>query len=459
MSLEVRLGQRQEQRLALLPQMLQSIEVLQLATEDLLAYVENELQTNETLEIRSLPKDPELPVAKEPVELPDSGWEGEWRRPTADDGEDGKFAWLNNLPAGGATLVDVVREQLSFRDLPALLRDAVVALAERLDERGLLPFALADVAAELEVPVDLLEQARAVLLTLEPRGIGAFDPVEAMLVQAAGDPDLPVIERILRDHLPALGRNKLPEVARDLELSVAELQDLLQRMRELQPRPAAEFHATAATAIVPDAYVVVQAGEVQVGLQDGMLPELGVVEDYAALAGDRAQARELRSYLQPKLRAARDLIEAVQQRQATLRAVVLAVMQEQSAFLARGKSAIKPLRMSEVAERLGMHTSTVSRAIAGKHVQTERGLFLLRDFFDGSRIDAAPKAGQGKMALAEQIQELVDAEDKSAPLSDDDLVARLVARGVQAARRTITKYRQELGIPSSYQRRRFGGEA
>ncbi len=159
------------------------------------------------------------------------------------------------------------------------------------------------------------------------------------------------------------------------------------------------------------------------------------------------------------MRAARDLIEAVQQRQATLRAVVLAVMQEQSAFLARGKSAIKPLRMSEVAERLGMHTSTVSRAIAGKHVQTERGLFLLRDFFDGSRIDAAPKAGQGKMALAEQIQELVDAEDKSAPLSDDDLVARLVARGVQAARRTVTKYRQELGIPSSYQRRRFGGEA
>lgn len=459
MSLEVRLGQRQEQRLALLPQMLQSIEVLQLATEELLAYVDQELQQNETLEVRALPKDPELPVAREPVELPDSGWEGEWRRPSADDGEDGKFAWLNNLPASGATLVDAVREQLTFRDVPAVLRDAIVALAERLDERGLLPFTLAELAAELEVPQALLEQAREVLLTLEPRGLGAFDGKEAMLVQAHGDPDLPVIERILRDHLPALSRNKLPEVARELELSVHELQDLLARMRELQPCPAAEFHATAAPPIVPDAYVTVLNGEVQVALQDGLLPELGVVEDYAALAGDRTQARELRSYLQPKLRAARDLIDAVQQRQATLRAVVAAVMQEQSAFLARGKSAIKPLRMSDVAERLGMHTSTVSRAIAGKHVQTERGLFLLRDFFDGSRIDAAQKAGQGKLAVAEQIQELVDAEDKSAPLSDDDLVARLEARGVQAARRTVTKYRQELGIPSSYQRRRFGGEA
>jgi len=107
---------------------------------------------------------------------------------------------------------------------------------------------------------------------------------------------------------------------------------------------------------------------------------------------------------------------------------------------------------------MGMHTSTVSRAIAGKYVQTERGLFCLRDFFDGGRIDAAPKAGQGRMAVAQQIEELIAAEDKAAPLSDDDLVTALQQRGVQAARRTVTKYRKELGIPSSYQRRRFGGE-
>ena len=456
MSLEVRLGQRQEQRLALLPQMLQSIEVLQLATEDLLQYVETEVQQNEALELRSA-AEPEVPPPA-PSEAEDSGWQ-EWRRGPSGDGEDGKQAWLNNLPADAGTLVEFVRQQLAFRAVPSLLADAVVQLAERLDDRGLLPFALDDLAAELDVPIDLLESARGVLLTLEPKGIGAFDTVEAMLVQAAGDPDLPSIERILREHLPALGRNKLPEVARDLQLSIDELQDLLGRMRELEPRPAGDFHARAATTIVPDAYVFVRDGEAHVALDDRFVPDLAVNEDYAALAGDRGTAREVRDYLRPKLRAARDLIEAVQHRQQTLRGVVEAVMREQAAFLARGKSAIKPLRMSEIADRMGLHTSTVSRAIAGKYVQTERGLYSLRDFFDGGRIDAAPKAGQGRMAVAQQIEELVAAEDKTAPLSDDDLVTALQQRGVQAARRTVTKYRKELGIPSSYQRRRFGGEA
>ena len=197
---------------------------------------------------------------------------------------------------------------------------------------------------------------------------------------------------------------------------------------------------------------------VHVALDDRMVPELSVNAEYAALAGDRGTAREVRDYLRPKLRSARDLIEAVAHRQDTLLRVVQSVMREQQSFLQLGKSAIRPLRMSEIANRLGMHTSTVSRAIAGKHVQTERGLFRLRDFFDGGRIDAAPSAGQGRMAVGQQIADLVAGEDKQRPWSDDDIVAALKAQGVQAARRTVTKYRKELGIPSSYQRRVFGAE-
>ena len=453
MSLEARLGQRQEQRLALLPQMLQSIEVLQLATEDLLQFLEHEAQQNEALERRATgPAEPEPPP---PREREDSGWE-EWRRGPAGDDGDARQALFDNLPAGADTLVEFVRQQLAFRDVPQLLADAVVHLAQRLDARGLLPFALADVAAELAVPLELVEQAHAVLCTLEPRGIGARDPVEAMLLQAEGDPDLPSIERLLREHLDALGRNKLPEVARAMELSLDELSDLLARMRELDPRPGAAFRESVAAPLRPDAFVWLRDGALQVTLDDAAVPELSVNADYAAMASDRNTAREVRDYLRPKLRSARDLIEAVQQRQATLLRVVQAVMQEQRPFLQRGKSAIRPLRMSEIADRLALHTSTVSRAIAGKHVQTDRGVFRLRDFFDGGRIEAAATAGQGRMAVAQQIADLVAAEDKHAPLSDDDLVAALRRRGVQAARRTVTKYRQELGIPSSYQRRRFG---
>ncbi len=457
MSLQASLGQRQEQRLALLPQMLQSIEVLQLATADLLQFLELEASQNETLELR--PHGGEEPVPERSRgEEPEPDF-GSLRRPVAADGEDAKSAFLANVAAADDELLEYVRQQLAFRRLPALLTDAVLQLVEQLDDRGLLPFALADLAVDLDLPLELLEAAHEELLTLEPRGLGASDPIAAMLLQASDDPDLPRIERLLREHLADLGRNCLPEVARALGLSVAELGELLERMKRLQPAPAARFRGRAATPVQPDAYVWLRDGQLQVALDDRMLPEVGIVAEYAAMAADRQTDREVRDYLRPKLRSARDLAEAVAQRQATLQRVVMAVMREQLPFLQQGRSAIRPLRMSEIAERLSLHTSTVSRAIAGKHLQTERGLFRLRDFFDGGRGEGPVPdgaAGQGRMAVVQQIADLIAAEDARKPLSDDDLVAALQSRGIHAARRTVTKYRKELGIPASYQRRRHG---
>lgn len=453
MSLEVRLGQRQEQRLALLPQMLQSIEVLQMATADLLQFLELEVERNETLELFEAERpDPELPDDRRAERDEDS-----WRPARAEEG-DGKRAFLENVADHAESLVGFVRQQLAFREVPGELADTVVRLCEHLDDRGLLPFSLAELALDFELPVELLEEAHAELMTLEPRGIGAADPVAAMLLQADGDPDLTIIERLLREHLDALGRNRLPDVARDLDLTIDELQDVLARIRELNPRPASEFEGEVAAPVRPDAYVAYRDGAVHVSLDDATLPGLGIDADYAALAADPDAGAELRSYLRPKLRLARDLISALEQRRETLLRVVQAVMEQQVQFLQRGRSAIVPLRMSEIAERVELHTSTVSRAIAGKHVATVFGLFRLRDFFDGGRLKGdQERAGQGRMGVAEQIRQLVAAEDKNAPLSDDELVSALRNNGVRAARRTIAKYRQELGIPSSYRRRRFGG--
>ena len=456
MSLEVRLGQRQEQRLALLPQMLQSIEVLQLATDDLLQFLEQEVQQNETLELRAI-EPPQPEVRADAPEREDSGWT-EWRRGPAGDG-DAKQDFLDNVPSATDTLLEFVQQQLAFRGVDSELSNAVLQIVQRLDERGLLPFAVGDVATEVGAPVELMEQAHQLLLTLEPRGIGARDPIDAMLMQATGDPDLPAIERLLREHLDSLSRNKLPDVARAMDLTLDDLGELIERIKALDPRPAAAFHDSAAAPLRADATVWLRDGVLNVSLDDSAMPELSVNEDYAAMAGDRKTTREVRDYLRPKLRSARDLIDAVRLRQQTLLRVVQAVMREQTPFLTKGKSAIRPMRMAEIADRLGLHASTISRAIAGKHVQTDRGVFRLRDFFDGGRIDAAPTAGQGRMAIAQQIADLVAAENKSAPLSDDDVVAALAQRGVQAARRTVTKYRKELGIPSSYLRRRFGGES
>lgn len=442
--------------MALLPHMLQSIEVLQLATTDLLQFLDQELQQNETLEARQAPvAEPEAPPPAPLAEREDSGWE-EWRRGPAGGDEDGKSAFLANVPARTESLVEFVREQLAFREVPALLADAVVRLTEHLDARGLLPFDIEDLAEQLDAPIELLREASALLRTLEPHGIGARDPIEAMLLQAAGDPDLPTIERLLREHLDDLGRNKLPDVAKALRLSVDELQELLARMRALDPHPGSGFQGGEEQPLRPDAYVWWHDGSVHVTLDDASLPDLQVSSEYQSLANDRSTPREVRDYLKPKLRSARDLIEAVAQRQATLLRVVDAVMQRQREFLQKGKALIRPLRMSDVADALGIHTSTVSRAIAGKHVQTDRGVFRLRDFFDGSRLDGQAQAGQGRLAVVDQVAELIAGEDKHAPLSDDDLVHALQKRGVQCARRTVTKYRKQLGLPSSYQRRTFG---
>ena len=460
MSLEVRLGQRQEQRLALLPQMLQSIEVLQLATAELLQKVDAELQQNETLEALPPPAvEPPAPAEVRVADRDDDGWR-EWRRGPAGDDEDGKGAFLANVPARPDSLVEHVREQLAFRGVPALLADAVMLLVEHLDERGLLAVDVASLAEQFDAPLDLLTQARDLLQTLEPRGLGAADPIAAMLLQAAGDPDLPTLERLLREHLDELAKNKLPDVARELALSVDELKELVDRMRALNPRPAAAFTDAAAAPLQADAFAWLHDGEVCVALDDAALPDLQVSAEYAAMARAKGTPSEVKAYLRPKLRSARDLIQAVAQRQATLLRVVEAVLREQQAFLQKGRTAIKPLRMADVAARLGLHASTVSRAIAGKNVQTDRGVFRLRDFFDGGRAgaDGAEAEGQGRMAIAQRIAELVDAEDKSQPLSDDELVARLQAAGVQCARRTVTKHRKELGIPSSYLRRRYGDQ-
>ncbi|MFN3244724.1 MAG: RNA polymerase factor sigma-54 [Planctomycetota bacterium] len=453
MSLDLKLGQRQEQRMALLPQMLQSIEVLQLATADLVAFVDAELQQNETLEVQR--REVEAPDAPEPKSNERDEPDFEEFRRARPDGDDKKLGFLNSVPARGGNLVDHVREQLAFRDVPPLIAEVVVLLAERVDERGLLPQPDTELAVELDLGSDLVGEARTALQQLEPAGVGAHDAIEAMLIQAQADPDLPLIEMMLREHLEELSRNKLPDVARALSLSIDELQDLMGRVRSLNPRPGAEFVADDDLPVQPDAFAWLQNGEVRVALDDEALPDLQVNEQYAALFGDRRTEREVRDYLRPKLRSARDLIDAIQQRKATLARVVQATMEQQRAFLEKGRAAIKPLRMSDIADQLELHTSTVSRTIAGKFVQTDRGVFSLREFFDGSRIDAAKAEGQGRMAVSQQIQDLVDQEDKLHPMSDDDIVAALSGRGVQVARRTVAKYRRELSIPSSYQRRKF----
>ena len=451
MRLEARGQQRLEQKL--LPQMLQAVEVLQLATADLLHLVDQELESNETLELASsAEKDPSPDAGdtKATDQLAD--------RPSAagEDAGDALRAMLERQPAPVDSLLESVRMQVAFRGLDEPLAGAIVRLAEFLDERGLLPVSLQDVAVVTSLNADLLEAAHRELRQFEPRGIGATTAVEAMLLQAAGDPDVRIMECILTRHLEALARNKLPQVAKDLGMGVEQLEAILERMRGLQPAPGAGFFEAAEPAIKPDAHAWMEGEDVRVVLADA-LPALMVNSTYEALLLDRTQDKPLRDYLRSKVRAARDLISAISMRQQTLLRVVEAVMRRQRGFLLEGRVGLRPLRMTELGEELGLHASTISRAIAGKHVSTALGTVALREFFDGARDSGSGgKHKHARGAVAQHISDLVAAEDRCNPLSDEGLVEKLREMGIRTARRTVTKFRRELGLPASYQRRRYG---
>lgn len=454
MELRATTSQRMEQRL--LPQMLQSIEILQLATTDLLQLVAQQMETNEALELDTAAEGAEVTaqILDATVRACDE-WDAPGVRPTSEE-VDGKRALIESQPDEPDELLASVRLQAALRGLSGELRDAVAAIAESLDARGLLPASLADVAASAAIPLDVAERALAELRTMEPKGLGAATGVEAMLLQAEGDPDYATIERLLRDHLEQLADNKWPEVARALRITVEELADLVERIKDLSPAPGADLRATAEPTIAADVAAWLVDGELQVALAEDGAPKVAVSELYSQMAADKSVDKEVRDRLRKSVQQARELVDAIAQRQATLLRVTRAVFGRQREFLERGRVALRPLRMTDVADELGLHPSTVSRAIAGKHVATPAGTLPLRDFCGGGSSDGVDAAGHARGAVAERLLALVGEEDGAKPLSDDSLVEALSRQGIEIARRTVAKLRDELGIPSSYRRRKHG---
>ncbi len=437
--MQTRLDIRPEQRLALMPEMLRSIEILQMAADDLCTLIEREVESNETL------------LASRKT-----------RTARGDDGYDAAA----HVPAPGTDLPTWLRLQLAWRECPADLTQSVLALAELLDERGLLPQSDQELAAAIGHAA--WHDALAVLQTLEPRGVGARTAVEAMLLQLdPGDPDRDDIAALLSEHLDELARHKTPQVAKALGLEPSDIERLLQRVKELNPRPASTLLSATPPPLRVELEAHLENGQVVVRVRGGDLPELRVSPRYAAMA--RGDDSELRRYLRPKLAAARSLIRAVDQRRRTLLRVAAALLRRQVPFLQHGVRQMRALRMAEIATELDCHVSTVSRAIAGKWVDTEHGAFALRAFFDGAHLGAAPVLATGAptaigalgvlgaRGVQERIRELIAAEDPARPLSDVEVATLLCSEGIEVARRTVAKYRAELGLPAQWRRRSCSG--
>jgi RNA polymerase sigma-54 factor len=487
MRLEVSLAQKLSLQLKLAPQIIQSIEILQLPALSLQELVETALQENEALE-RVDDAVPETPVEGEsspatPPAAPngrdgeeteaiaetldrlerleaaaDRDWQDFGPRRAAGGGDDAKFEAMNNTAATTASLDEQLYEQFILLDPDDDERAIGRQLIFNLDENGFLAYPLEEIleSPELRGRYTLadLERVLAMVQRLEPKGVGARNLPEALLLQLdPKDPDRELKARIIRDHLLDVNKNKLPKVARELNVPVAKVRELVDEISQLDPRPGSKIGSDRNAYIHPDVVVEWRDGRYEIILEDSFFPRIRVSPQYKEMLTNSDDPR-VKDYVRKKLESAKWLVDAIQQRQNTLYRVCEEVFRVQRDYLDYGETHLHPLKMQEIADRVGIHVSTVSRAIADKWVQTPRGIVPLKYFFTGG---AETSAGEtmSRLSVKQRVRDIIEGEDKKNPLSDEQVADVLKQQGLDIARRTVTKYRKALRIPSSRQRRQW----
>jgi len=483
------LSQRQSQQLVLAPQLRQSLKILQVAALDLRSVIQEELQSNPTLE--ELPMD----VVSLEKERQDAANASGDEHATHSDGNDGRdesldfskeFEILGKLDddwrdymaqAGGSqpyTSEDAERRQHFFDSLVSevslqehLMRqaeltelgevemDAMRYLVGSLDDRGFLVQPAADVALQTGLPLQAVQEALRVLKTFEPAGIGSQSLAECLLTQlAAKGRAESLASRIIKHHIDLLTRRRIPEIARKLGVPMDEIQGAIEEIGTLDPSPGRRFAADNNRVVNPDVTVERDEEGWVVSLNSDFIPRLRISQTYRELIAKGSLSKQERDYVRERMRSGKFLISSIEQRQQTIEKISREIVRVQEAFFENGVSHLKPLTMTQIADAVGVHETTVSRAIANKYMRTPHGVFEMKFFFTpGYQADSG--ASVSNKSVKEMIADLVSIEDRSSPLSDQDLVAKLQEKGLKIARRTVAKYREELGIMPSNLRRDF----
>lgn len=463
---------RPDLQLRLSPQMLQRIEVLQLSALDLQELIERELQENETIEAESdgeagADGEPEAePAASD--ELSDDPFEGEenWERVTPASGPS-RMDVMVATAAAPVSLVDHIGAQLDLLDLTPRESPPARAIIAALNDRGWLPLDLDEIEMDLQPPVTPSEREHALHLVqgLDPAGIGARDMTECLLLQISPDrSDYDLLVSLVVQHLDDIAHNRIPRIVRETGYGVEEVLEAIEVISHLDPIPGRRFGGSAAPHVRPDVLVRRVGEDYEISLDNDWIPNLVVSSRYRNMTRDRRVDPELRKHIRKKIESAKSLIEAIEQRKNTLFRVASELVNRQADYLEQGPSGLRPLRMQEVADALGVHVSTVSRAIAGKYMQTPRGIHPMKALFTGEVPTRAGRSGGGpgeenvsRAGVQQLVKKIVANEDSRKPLSDESIVSILKeTHGLAIARRTVTKYRKALGIGSSRARRVYG---
>jgi RNA polymerase sigma-54 factor len=476
------------QKQVLAPRMIQSMEILQLPIMALQERIDQELQENPTLELTE--GDDDLPEESFEAENPDApsdtekelvvddnknneedferlvNMNEEWpdhfeerSRPSADRIEQEssrRHDTMANMVDRPQTLQDYLHDQVSWFDLNDDLKHLVERIIYNLDKHGRLQGQLVDLLAPDAPPerLSLAERALEIVQKLDPPGVGARDDRECLLLQLTpGMPFYKELKTLIGDHLEDLASNRLPIISRKTGYSIEKIHEIWDELKKLNPHPAAVFSEIHNPTVTPDVYVERDDdGNYRIRLDDESLPNLYISQTYRRLLSDPTASATAKEFVKRKINAAQWLIESIEQRRSTLTKVSQAIVDHQTEFIDKGPEAIEPLKMQQIADKVGVHVTTVSRAVDDKWIQTPRGIFPLKRFFVGGTVSAnGEEVAWDTVRL--KLQDIIDNEDKQKPFSDDELVKRLSGHGLTVARRTVTKYRKAMNIPSSRQRR------
>jgi len=475
MRMEAVLQQRPELRMKLAPQIIQSIEILQLPTLELQQRLKQELMENPLLEMQEIIPDEEEETAEDPPReeraetdddfekmkeieeaVRDYGSQKVRRSPESSEG-DRKYEAMQNTAARPISLQDYLFDQYSLLETPDELSEVAENLIYNIDDDGYLQYDLEEIAESMDgraTPEDA-ERALKIIQSLDPPGVGARNLGECLLLQMRNDPDDHSLAReLIANHLEDLYMNRIPKIAKNAGCSVEEIKEAVEFISHLNPKPGIAFSSDVSPYVIPDVVVEYVDGEYEVRLEDDRLPRVYINSAYSRLLRDRRTSEPAKDYIRKKIQAARWLIDSIEQRRNTLFKISRAIVGVQRPFLEKGVAHLVPLKMQTIAQATGVHVSTVCRAISEKYVQTPVGIFPLKFFFTGGTRTTDGRV-RSRKSVKELVRHVIHTEDKRNPLSDDEVAAKLQADGLDIARRTVTKYRKGMSIPSSRQRREY----
>jgi RNA polymerase sigma-54 factor len=504
MALTQKLELRQSQALVMTPQLMQAIKLLQLSNLDLASYVDGELERNPLLDRTSegeeespaggddasrengvsnpeperpsdwiadeletsrgaieerldthlenvFPDDAHVPPARNGAE---PGSYSEWATTGSGGREDDDYN-LEAFISAETTLVDHLAEQLKLAIVDPVRRMIGQYLIDLVDEAGYLNGDLTSVAEKLGAPLAEVEAVLAILQTFEPAGVCARNLTECLAAQLKErDRFDPAMQRLVAN-LELVAKRELSSLRALCGVDDEDLADMIAEIRRLNPKPGLAFGSTTVQPIVPDVFVRGGPdGSWLVELNSHTLPKILLNQSYYAEVAKTARSDGEKSYLSDCLQSATWLIRALDQRAKTILKVATEIVRQQDAFFAHGVQHLRPLNLKTVADAISMHESTVSRVTANKYMATSRGIFELKYFFTAAIAAADGGEAHSAEAVRHRIKQLIDAEASDGVLSDDAIVEKLRAAGIDIARRTVAKYREAMRIPSSVQRRR-----